>query len=182
MLQRLTLEPTLLSLQDLPVEITQNVCEYLGDASLLSLQLVCLGLRAKSYYIFGQRFFPTIKSSLHSYSFQALTQIIERKGLATHVQNVTFGLEDPGLICPDHRDQVLQLAPVHTSAAADDEFRIFYVKNLVFKCLLKKVLKKCPKIRMFFIGLESQHGAVGVITALFRSPVPRTCVSQMRRA
>jgi hypothetical protein len=95
-------EQSTVIVSELPPELVACIARNTDDTTLLALASVSHGLRAKSFHVYGYRFFRVLKFSLYPHSLQALIDISYTPHLAKDVQYVAFGTEDVGLLDPVH--------------------------------------------------------------------------------
>ncbi|CAO2654588.1 Nn.00g113210.m01.CDS01 [Neocucurbitaria sp. VM-36] len=141
------------NLQTLPTELVQKVAANLDDSSLVIFASTSRIMRRRTIYVYGERFFKTIKFCLYPYSLQALTDISYSR-FAKHVQNIAFDVEDIGLIDPLHDEDVRQGNRHHgpTAMMPYDHDRLIDLRMRVDSALICQTLSKFPKLKMVLIG------------------------------
>lgn len=90
----------------LPTELVEIIAANLDDGCLLAFASCSRTFREKSFHVYANRFFHTIKFCLYPTSLDALVAI-SRSKYSQFVQNVAFGTEYFGLIDPIHDDEVI---------------------------------------------------------------------------
>ncbi|KAF2690525.1 hypothetical protein K458DRAFT_427245 [Lentithecium fluviatile CBS 122367] len=148
-------------LQGLPTELVEQTAAHLNDLSLLALSAVSRSLRQKSSYIYGERFFETLKFCLHPLSLQALVDISSRPRFAQHVQNVAFGMEDFDLIDPIHDEEAKRIVSfesriIHSYVTASPMpvDALLNTRARVDALTILQSLTKFPKLKMVMVGSE----------------------------
>ncbi|KAF1841243.1 uncharacterized protein K460DRAFT_294413 [Cucurbitaria berberidis CBS 394.84] len=143
-------------LQDLATELIDKVAAELDDATLLALISTSRSLRSKAYYVFGDRFFKTLKFFLHPISLQALADISNIRALASHVQTVAFGTEIVGIFDPLHDEDIKLGTLVHslssTSAIPIQQIKI--ARSRVDAHVISQAFKKLPKLQLIMVGKD----------------------------
>jgi len=139
---------------DLPPELVASIARNTDDATLLALASVSRGLRAKSFHVYGYRFFRTMKFCLYPHSLQALVDISYTPHLAKYVQYVAFGTEDVGLLDPVHDGEFRQGKAQHslTLLSSLDDDSLLETRMRADSAVISQALIKLPKLQQVLVG------------------------------
>ena len=143
-----------IGLQYLPTELTQKIASDLDNSSLLAFVSTSRNLHSKAYFVFGHRFFGTLKFFLHPVSLQALTDIANTPVLASYVQTVAFGTELVGIIDPIHDEDVKREAFVHSKCSTPTLTleQLATARCEVDSRIISQALRKLPNLALIMIG------------------------------
>ena len=139
---------------ELPPELVACIARHTDDATLLALASVSRGLRAKSFHIYGYRFFRTLKFCLYPDSLQTLVDISYTPHLAKYVQYVAFGTEDVGLLDPVHDGEFRQGKAQHslTLLSSLDDDSLLETRMRADSAVISQALIKLPKLQQVLVG------------------------------
>ncbi|KAF2032449.1 hypothetical protein EK21DRAFT_109828 [Setomelanomma holmii] len=142
-------------LQVLPPELIAQIARNVDDTTLIAFAATTRGIRTKSYHIYGDRLFCTVKFCIYPNTVQALVDISYTPHLVQFIRHVGFGTEDVGLLDPLHDGHYRQGRTPHRSASRiqADEYEQLLVERT--KCDIGTIalaLKKLPNLEVIIVG------------------------------